>query len=619
MVHDTSILKLPWLRAAPEDFSARVKAAASPEDLIELSHYSLNLNQCEILGRAIQKIDAAASMTTRFSIGVLSNSTTDLLPNVFVVAAARYGIGLQVERTDFDQVMQAALGANNSFEGKSLDAILLALDERFFPQEHCETGVIESWKALYGQVVQGISSRFNVPLILQTIPDQGEILFGSADARQPGARRHSLIHLNQHIAEELCLDSNILYDVAGLAEKVGLQEWYDPVMYYMAKLPFAQKALPAYAEGLIRLIAAIKGVSKKCLVFDLDNTIWGGVIGDDGIEGIEIGQGSPAGEAFLHVQRVILNYHFRGIVLAVSSKNTHELAIKVFEEHDDMLIRPEHIAVFQANWQDKASNIRAIAKNLNLGLESFVFLDDNPMERQLVRETLPEVAVPELPDDPAYYPQVLAAAGYFEAVTFSEEDRRRNESYRANAQRIRAFEAIGNLDEYLRSLSMVATIKPLDDIGLNRVVQLINKTNQFNLTTRRHNRSTLESIMQDSSYLTMLVRLKDKFGDNGMIAVLIAKQAGAELSIDSFLMSCRVLERRVEYCLMNELVRLAKDRGVKRMLASYIPTDRNVIVENLYQDLGFRKADECGDTGKTEWELELESFTDHAVFITIEN
>lgn len=616
-----ALMTLPWLLPAPGDFSSQVKAAVSNEALLKLCQYSLNVNQCEKLSKALLSRNALESLSTKFNLGILSNSTTDLLPAVLRVSAARLGIALNVEITDFDQVMQISLGASGTaFQEKKLDAILVALDEHFFPLNDSDSPeeVLEKYKARCQQIAQGLENKFQVPLIFQTIPDRGEPLFGSLDIQQAGTRRNMLQLLNAYISNMLGQRPNLVFDVQALAETVGLSNWYDPKQYFMAKLNCSQTALPLYGSRFASLLAAMKGISKKCLVFDLDNTIWGGVIGDDGVDGITLGQGSAGGEAFSAVQRCILDYHQRGIVLAVSSKNTYAIAMQAFEQHDDMLLRKKHVAVFQANWEDKASNINAIAKNLNLGLESLVFLDDNPMERQLVRDALPQVAVPELPDDAAYYPRVLSAASYFESVAFLDEDKIRNDSYKQNAKRIDAFESVGSLDEYLKSLEMVLHIKRFDSQGLPRIVQLINKTNQFNLTTRRHDEKTVAAMMADAAYINLQARLTDCYGDSGMIGVIIAKADNNALVIDSFLMSCRVLERRVEFCLMNELVAIAQQRGLNTIQARYIPTDRNSIVENLYENMGFSLMESGEDTEGTNWSVAIDHYNPGEVFMAVD-
>ena len=337
----------------------------------------------------------------------------------------------------------------------------------------------------------------------------------------------------------------------------------------------------------------------------MDNTVWGGVIGDDGLDGIVIGQGDATGEAHLHVQRTALALRDRGVVLAVSSKNTDDIARQPFQKHPEMLLREDHIAVFQANWNDKATNIKAIAEELSLGLDAMVFLDDNPVERGLVRKMLPQVAVPELPDNAALYARTLLAAGYFEAIAFSGEDRKRAEFYQDNARRVTLQKQAGDVDAYLVSLNMQMTLQPFDDTGRARIAQLINKSNQFNLTTRRYTEADVAAAQQDPNAFTLQVRLADAFGDNGMISVLICRRQQDDWDIDTWLMSCRVLGRKAETAVLQELITQARAQGIQRLIGRYLPTEKNKLVEDHYAKLGFALIDKRAD-GSAVWELHVQ-------------
>jgi len=371
----------------------------------------------------------------------------------------------------------------------------------------------------------------------------------------------------------------------------------------MAKLPFAQEFVPLYADYVCRTIAALTGRSRRCLVLDLDNTLWGGVIGDDGLSGIQVAQGDAAGEAFLDFQRYCLSLRQAGILLAVSSKNEDETARLPFRQHPEMLLREEHFAVFQANWNDKPTNLKAIATELSLGLESLVFVDDNPFERELVRKTLPQVAVPEMPSDPALYSRTLSAAGYFEAVAFSSEDQNRAAYYEGNARRASLQQQVSDLESYLASLEMEIWFRPFDSTGRERIAQLINKSNQFNLTTRRYTEAEIAQMEASDQFFTLQVRLKDTFGDNGMISVVICRKVSKEeWEIDTWLMSCRVLSRRIENMVLKELLTHAAERGIRLLRGFYLPTDRNKLVERHYANLGFDLRAEHADHS-TEWEL----------------
>jgi FkbH-like protein len=451
----------------------------------------------------------------------------------------------------------------------------------------------------------GIKCNSNAVCIFQTFAPPVEPLFGSLDRALPGTMRSLIGAVNQELAEFVLGSGDVLLDVAGLAETVGAVNWHDPQLWNIGKFSFSDELIPLYADHVGRTVAAIRGKSGKVLVLDLDNTVWGGVIGDDGLEGIKVAQGDATGEAHLAVQRLALDLRQRGIVLAVSSKNTDEVARAPFEKHPEMLLRLEHIAVFQANWNDKATNIQAIAEELSLGLDSMVFLDDNPVERGLVRQLLPEVAVPELPDDPAFYARTLAAGGYFEAVAFATEDLKRAGFYQDNAKRASLQKQVGGVDAYLASLDMTITFQPFDATGRARIVQLINKSNQYNLTTRRYTDPEVAEAESDPEVFTLQVRLADIFDDNGMISVVICRPAGEGVwDIDTWLMSCRVLGRKVEHMVMREIREHARVAGIHTITGTYRPTDRNKLVVDHYARLGFSQLS-ADDSGLTRWKIQM--------------
>jgi FkbH-like protein len=433
------------------------------------------------------------------------------------------------------------------------------------------------------------------------VPPPPDPLLGHLDAATPGTLRYAIDRLNERLRAPD--PSTLVLDAAALAASVGLDRWHDPRDWHWAKLPLARRLMPLWADHVGRLLGALRGKGRRVLALDLDNTLWGGVIGDDGLEGIVLGQGNAAGEAFLDVQRTALRLRERGIVLAVCSKNQDDVARGPFRRHPEMRLREEHISVFQANWTDKATNLRAISEALSLGLESFVFLDDNPVERAQVRRELPEVAVPELPDDPAWYARTLLAAGYFETTSFTQADRDRADQYAQNARRLELAREIGDPASFLRSLDMVARVAPFDREGRARIAQLINKTNQFNVTTRRYTEAEVAAFEGDPSVWTLQVRLADRLGDNGMVSVAIARREPPVWRVDSWLMSCRVLGRRLEDLVLDRMVEAARAEGVTAILGEYRPTQRNEMVRDLFARLGFQRVDE--DAERTLWRLDV--------------
>jgi FkbH-like protein len=608
---------LPWLPTAPDNFrklcrELENKSADWARDLRSLSQCALNESQLTTLARTLgnlrKKLDGSIPGLHTFKLGLVSNATTKLLVPSIIASALRYGINLSVVEAEYNQVMQAATESDSKVVAAEPNAILVALDHRGY--EGLQFGVkgsVTSATAYFNELRGGFRQRFKGTLFFQTVPCPPENLFGSLDVKLGQTQRGRIDEFNREMVAILRDSSDVIFDVAGLAQNLGGQNWFDSVQWHLAKLPFAQRFVPIYADYCARIIGALVGKSRKCLVLDLDNTLWGGVIGDDGLDNIVLGQGSAQGEAFLSVQRLALDLRDRGILLAVSSKNEDRIARSVFKEHPEMLLREEHISVFQANWSDKATNLEVIAQTLNLGIDSLVLLDDNPAERRQVRQALPQVAVPEIGDDPALYPRYVLAGGYFEAVAFLEEDRQRAEQYQANAKRTSLQSQARDLSSYLKSLEMVMTIGPFDSLGRGRITQLINKSNQFNLTSRRYTEADVELVGKDPNALTFQVRLADCFGDNGMISVIIAREDSDAWTIDTWLMSCRVLGREVERAVLNELVAKIRDAGGKSIVGVYRPTDRNELVKEHYRKLGFEFVKTDSD-GCTIWSLNTTTY-----------
>jgi FkbH-like protein len=613
--------ELQWLPRAPQDFSARLKSVADATGPIgpglrALALHALDLNQLTKLAKAVDHARSEGKdlePLVPFRLAVLSNSTIDLVVPALVASATRHGIALEIIKPSYDQVAQEALTPDSKVNSSKADAVLFALDYRALPLKlsigdpEASAATIRGAFGYLQSLRNGIKNASNAVCIFQTFAPPVEPLFGSLDRALPGTVRNLIDFINRELADFVLASGDVLLDVAGLAETVGLADWHNTQLWNMAKFPFSDELIPLYADHVARTIAAIRGKSGKVLVLDLDNTVWGGVIGDDGLEGIQIAQGDARGEAHLAVQRMALDLRSRGIVLAVSSKNTDEVAREPFEKHPEMLLKLDHIAVFQANWNNKAANIQAIAEELSLGLDSIVFLDDNPAERGLVRQLLPQVAVPELPEDPAWYARTLAAGGYFEAVNFASEDLKRAGFYQDNARRAILQKQVGGVDDYLASLDMTITFQPFDATGRARIVQLINKSNQYNLTTRRYTDPEVAAAENNSDVFTLQVRLADIFGDNGMISVVICRPGEIGVwKIDTWLMSCRVLGRKVEHMVLREILEHARAAGIRKLEGVYRPTDRNKLVVDHYAKLGFTKVEQ-EETGVTRWELPVEA------------
>jgi FkbH-like protein len=610
---------LAWLLPAPDDFRDRLKAlrAASAtgeavaEHLSALACHRLDLNQLGQLRRAAGA-DPQGTLA-RLRLGLVGAGTLDLLADAIAGSALRHRVLATVATGDYGNAVRDCLDPGSGLLAQDLDALLIALDHRSLGLEAPQLrapdaqAAVQAALATVTAMVEGAGRAVRGSIMVATLVPPVEALFGSYDAVEPGSVAAMVAAVNAGLVAMARAGSIVLVDFAGLAALVGRERWHDAQAWQMAKLAIGPDALPLAGDAVARVLAAVRGTTRKCLVLDLDNTLWGGVIGDDGVEGIAIGQGSPTGEAFLAVQQLALQLRQRGIVLAVCSKNDEAVARAPFRDHPDMLLREDHIAVFVANWGDKASNLRAIAAALNIGLEALVLLDDNPAERAQVRLELPMVAVPEIGEDPALYPRLLASAGYFESIAFAEDDRVRADAYRANAQRA-AFAGTSDMAGYLQSLEMVAEVRGFDAVNRARIAQLINKSNQFNLTTQRYSEREVAAMEVDRALVTLQVRLVDRFGDNGMVSVAILRPQAEAMAIDSWLMSCRVLGRRLEEAVLAELAAAARARGAGALIGRYLPTSKNALVTDHYQKLGFQLVTRAED-GRSEWRLVLDGWT----------
>ena len=598
------------LRKASLEESWPQLTAAAPHDLNFLETMQLDKLLKEKFGAA----PPPGLSTKPVRLALLSSSTVDQLIPGIRVGGLRRNLWVSTYVTDYGQSLQELMDPSSRLQAFKPTVVLVAFDaiSLFGTQPLGRTAESASAK-LEGALDQVRNlwrlsrEKFGCQVIQQTPLPLYHPLMGHNEQRLQDSPYHLLRVFNARLhalADEQKVD---LLDVSHWASAEGLKEWHDPVLWHKAKQEVSPAAGPLYGELVGRLLAAQQGRSSKCLVLDLDNTLWGGVIGDDGLGGIKLGQGSGLGESFVAFQRYVRDLSHRGVVLAVCSKNDEKNALEAFEKHPEMILKRSDIACFVANWNDKASNLREIAKRLNLGLDSLVFVDDNPFERNQVRGALPMVAVPELPEDPALYPSCLAAAGYFEAVTLTQDDLERSGQYQQNLEREQAKAAFGDLSEYLKSLEMKMLWGPFDVLSLPRVTQLINKTNQFNLTTKRYSEEDTRRLAADPNAVTLRFRLTDRFGDNGIIGVIIALKKGAgDWDIDTWLMSCRVLGRGVEQAMLHLLVQEVGVKGGKRLLGRFIPSAKNGMVKEHYPGLGFAPLEGDG-RGGTRWALGLAS------------
>jgi len=402
-------------------------------------------------------------------------------------------------------------------------------------------------------------------------------------------------------------------DLVSVQNKFGRDFMFSPNIYVSTEMVLSMDVLPFVASKVMDIICAIKGKFNKCLILDLDNTIWGGVIGDDGLEGIQLGHGLGIGKAFTEFQMWVKKLRQRGIIICVVSKNNEETAKEPFEKHPDMILRLDDIAVFLANWETKVDNIRTLQKILNIGFDSMVFLDDNPFERNIVRENIQGITVPELPEDPGEYLEYLYSLNLFETASYSQADKDRTSQYRTEAKRVSFSKTFTNEADFLKSLQMVSVVSGFTKFNIPRVAQLSQRSNQFNLRTIRYTEADILAMAQDPNVIALCFTLDDKFGENGLIAVVILKKQDAQtLFVDTWFMSCRVLKRGMETFTLNTMVEQAKAAGFKRIVGEYLPTPKNKMVENHYTSLGFKKIE---DAATARYELDLDAFTPQVCFI----
>jgi FkbH-like protein len=422
--------------------------------------------------------------------------------------------------------------------------------------------------------------------------------------------RQVVTSYNARLRELTCAFANaVVVDVEMLAACMGLERWYDSRLWYLGRIRYSALAHASLASEYARFIAARWGNVRKAIVLDLDNTLWGGIIGEEGVSGIQLGN-EGIGLAFVEFQRELLNLQRKGILLAICSKNNSEDAYEAIRKHPAMVLREEHFAAFQIDWNDKAENIREIARRLNIGVDSLVFIDDNPAERQRVREAVPEIAVPEWPDDPSDYKRALSriASEYFLKFDLTEEDRRRGKMYGDQAKRELLAESAASLEDFYKSLGMKVKIAKVCSQHVPRVSQLTQKTNQFNLTTRRYTEAEIAALSENPGSSVYWLDMEDRFGPNGIVGVLILRMLGAEeWHIDTFLMSCRVIGRTVEEAFLGQVLSEFRERGATRVTGEYIRTAKNGLVAQLYGKLGFTLAH--SDAGRTTWQLDLRQKT----------
>ena len=453
-------------------------------------------------------------------------------------------------------------------------------------------------------LVSTFRTNSNARAILHNFQLPAFPVFGIVDNQHGQSQKRTFEKINTGLSEIVRKYEEVyLLDYEHLVSLYGKRNWLDERLWFIAKAPVSRLGLEALANEYVKYFRAMLGLTKKCIVLDLDNTLWGGVLGEGGIEGIEIGHTHP-GNAFMDFQRELLKLYHRGVILAVNSKNNEEDVMEVFDKHPDMVLRRKHFASIKANWISKVQNMKDIAKDLNIGIDTFVFLDDSPVERELVRQQLPEIHTVELPNSAHFYSKTLNELPDFETLSFSEEDMERGRLYQEQIPRRRLKESAACLEEFYISLEMEATIKKGDSFSIPRLAIMTQKTNQFNLTTIRYSESDISHFVASSSSRVYSLQLTDRFGDSGIVGEVITEENGDAWEINTFLLSCRVIGRTVETAFLSFVVEKGREAGIKSITGKYVPTGKNIVVEDFYEDHGFRLVEDID--GTTIWKLDME-------------
>lgn len=572
--------------------------------------------------KAIKRELLQKEFLKEINIAVLGGSTINELVNCIELFLLKQGFKPIFYESEYNKYYEDALFDNFKLSAFKPDLILIHTTYKNiskFPDfglDHSEIdslfdNELEKFKSIWTSL-----KKYDCPIIQNNFDLPINRSLGNLDFYSNYGKTYFLNRLNQSFAIEAQTNSSLyINDINYISACVGLHNWFDKSLWFSAKYAISFEAIPILANNIVNIISSIFGKSKKCLVLDLDNTCWGGIIGDDGINGIKLGNETAEGEAYIDFQKYTKELKNRGILLAVSSKNEHETAKSGFD-HSDSVLNFIDFTSFKANWEPKYSNIEIIAKEINIGLDSLVFIDDNAMERNVVESQLPEVHVPNIGNNILNYINHIEANGYFEAINLSEDDMNRNKFYSENQERVKEQSVFKNYQDFLISLEMKAEIKNFSSLYLDRITQLINKTNQFNLTTKRYTVTEIETITLNENIISLYGKLVDKFGDNGLISVVIGLVEEKKCIIDTWLMSCRVLKRDMEFAVLNILVEECKKRNLNEIIGVFKRTPKNNMVVDLYNELGFQLIDD-NDINSTKWQLIISDYLKKDITIKI--
>ena len=545
-------------------------------------------------------------------VAILGGYTTSDIKLILELFLLNNGIKPEFYESEYNQYYQDAMFDNQELETFKPDIVYICTSNRNITRypslndsKEQVDNLLMSERDKYYSIWDSVSKRYSCPIIQNNFEMPFYRLMGNREASDIHGKVYFLTRLNMEFYSYAQTHDNFyICDINYISADYGLKEWSDPFYYHMYKYAVNVNAIPYLAFNVANIIKSIFGKNKKGMVLDLDNTLWGGVIGDDGVDNIVLGPEESEGQVYSEFQRYIKEHLQLGAVLNINSKNDEENALAGLAHPDSELSKDDFVTI-KANWNPKDQNLREIAEEMNLIPESLLFIDDNPAERHIVTEQMPGVVAPEIGEAYQYITNI-DRGGYFEVTTLSEDDKKRNAMYMENAQRAQLQATYTDYNDYLLSLDMRGVIKAFEPVYMARIAQLTNKSNQFNLTTRRYTQAEIESIASDSDYITLYGKLVDRFGDNGVVSVVIGHKDGEDCHIDLWIMSCRVLKRDMEYAMMDTLVHRCREQGIKRIYGYYYPTAKNGMVREFYSLQGFEKLTE-DEEGNTKWCYEITS------------
>jgi FkbH-like protein len=554
---------------------------------------------------------------TKFKLAILRSFTIEPIVPLLRADAFAYGIDLEVHVGDFNTYVQDMLDEQSSLYRFAANAVVLAVrtdqaapelwrDFADLSPEAAQTATERVVRG-YEQWIGAFRKHSQTALVVHSLERLPSPSLGVLDSQSESGQSGLIRQINREL-RRIASEFRGVYvlDYDALVARHGSEHWHDERKWLTARLPIAAGYLVAIAREWIRFVVPLSGRTSKVLVVDLDNTLWGGVIGEDGMAGIKVGPEYP-GAAYQALQRALLDLSHKGILLAVCSKNNLDDAMEALEKHPGMLVHAKHFAAVRINWTDKAQNLREIAEELNVGVDALAFLDDNPFEREQVRAALPEVTVIDLPKNPLEYAAAVRNCAAFERLTLSSEDQQRTEMYAAQKQRAGAEQTFQSKEDFFRFLEQEADLEPVSDLTLARVAQLTQKTNQFNLTTRRYTEPQLAEMAKKPAWHIFSIKVRDRFGDHGLVGVAITHDEGEQCEVDTFLLSCRVIGRTVETALLAHLAESAAQRGCKQLFGWFLPTKKNAPARDFYHQHGFKQQESNG--AGTRWALDLQSST----------